>query len=184
MKFRLLIALLLIITLQSCSSINPKVTEESVSKLAIRVQKLIDTIDSEVAANKGLPELARAIIELSQTEVSGSGAGAKLVVSLGHSKSNKRSNSLKLVLIPIEGKLKPEVLDDDLLIAQNIVAALKGVKNANSLKLKSLSVSLAISQTVNVDGGLDFEFMGAGIDIGGEISKSTGNTVTLVFEDN
>lgn len=183
MKFKVLLVISFIFILQSCSSLDPRVTEESVSKLAIRVQSLIDTIDSEVATSKGLPELAKAIIELTQTEVTGSGASATLVVSLGHSQSNKSSNSLKLVLVPIEGKLKSEMLNDDLLIAQNIVAALRGVKNANTLELKSLSVSLAISQTVGANGGVEFEFMGAGIDIGGEGSKSTGNTVTLVFEN-
>jgi hypothetical protein len=159
-----------------------------VGQLLTEIQRALIDIQNETNRAK-LPPLNSVTLALSaEAQKDGKAAINLYFVKLGGGVGKGSSQTIKLKLVPPKpGAEKPVGKDD---ISANLVKAVLATANSVNeaekrkppLTLSELTATLKFVVTVNGTGGVKFEILPVGLDLGGEIKSSETQEIEVVFK--
>ena len=163
-------------------------TDVQIAELLNQIQRALITVQDS-AASENLPKLNSVIVELqTQFKKEGGGGLSLFVVTLGAKASKEEVQMLKLTLKPPEVGAKMPVSAADVYqsLAEAILAAAKGAAAAKTreprLELSELVATIKFVVLASGGGGIRFTIAPVSIDLSGNVSDSTTQTISVTFK--
>lgn len=159
-----------------------------ISELLNQIQRALITVQDS-AASENLPKLDSVIVELqTQFKKEGGGGLSLFVISLGAKASKEEVQTLKLTLKPpkVGAEMPVSAADVHKSLAEAILAAAKGAAAARErkpkLELSELVATIKFVVVASGGGGVKFIIAPVSIDLSGNVSDTTTQSITVTFK--